>query len=192
MRKFKIPIEVSARHIHINKEDFKKLFNKENLTVFKKLKQNQFSAKETLDLEYKNKLLKNIRIVGPFRENTLVELSLTDFIYLKLKPVFYIGLKREKIDKTDNVKLIGPNGVLKINRGIIVHLRHIHLDLKTAKKLKLKDGEKVDVEILGKRGAILKNVYIRVNENFNPSLHLDTDEGNAVGIIKKGWGYILK
>jgi propanediol utilization protein len=191
MKKIKIPIEISARHIHIAKEDFKKLFDKENLTFLKKLKHNQFSAKETIDLKNGDKILKNIRIVGPFRPQTVIELSLTDFVYLKLKPNFYIGLKNEKIKKINKVKILGPKGSIETT-NVVVHLRHIHINPEKAKKYKLKDGQKVSVEAKGLRGAILNNVYIRVDKDFDFSLHLDTDEGNAIGIIKKGIGYILK
>ncbi|MGC8981738.1 MAG: PduL/EutD family phosphate acyltransferase [Minisyncoccia bacterium] len=190
--KIKVPIEISARHIHLTKEDFKKIFGKEELTVLKKLKHNQFAAKENVDLRRKDRVIKNIRIVGPFRDKTIVELSLTDFIYLKLKPFFYVGLKNEKIKNVGDFEIIGPKGKLKLNKGAVVHLRHIHIDPERAKRYNLKNGQKVSVEVKGKRGAILKNVYVRVDEDFDFSLHLDTDEGNSVGIIKNGFGYILR
>jgi len=191
MTKFiKIPIEVSARHCHISKEDCQKLFGKTKLTFLKKIGQSQFAAKETINLFYKGKILKNIRIVGPFRIQTQVEISLTDAIFLGIKPCLSMGLPEEPLIKTPGAEIIGSKGKLKLKHGIFTDYRHLHLNIETAKKLNLSQNQKVKVLIKGKRGLIFDNVFVTIGKNYNTSLHLDTDEGNAAGIIKKGTGYL--
>jgi len=183
-----IPVEISARHIHLTQKDFEKLFGKKTPTPLRKLSQNQIAAKETVDLIYKNKSLKNVRIVYPFRQKTQVEISLTDAIYLNIKPVFRIS---GDLKNTPGIEIIGPKGKIKLKNGVIIPLRHLHISDKEAKKLKLKNKDKVKVKILGKRGLIFENVIVRVKKSYNLALHLDTDEGNACGIPKKGKGILL-
>jgi len=191
MKKIKIPVEISARHAHISQGDFLKLFGKKNLTPFKKLNQSQFAAKQTIDLICNGKTLRNIRIVGPFREATQVEISITDSFLLGLKPCLSLGLPEESLEHTLGGGILGPKGKLKLDYGIFSDYRHLHLNTKTAKRLNLKQGQKVKVEIKGKRGLIFDNVFVTIGEKYNTCLHLDTDEGNSCGIIKKGTGYLL-
>ena len=187
----KIPVEVSARHCHICQKDFLKLFGKEKLIPLKKLGQAQFAAKETIDLFCKEKFLKNIRIVGPFRKQTQVEISLTDAFYLGIRPCLSLGLPEEPLTKTPGAEIIGPKASLKLKHGVFTDYRHLHLNTQTAKKLNLKQGQKKKVSIKGKRGLVFDNVFVTIGKNYNSSLHLDTDEGNAAGITKKGIGYLL-
>mgnify|MGYP001198479980 CR=1 FL=1 len=191
MKKIKIPVEVSARHAHISQEDFYKLFKKNNLTPLKDLGQNQFAAKETIDLICGKRSLKNIRIVGPFREATQIEISITDSFSLGLGPCLSLGLPEESLENTFGGEIVGAKGKLKLKYGIFNDYRHLHISSKTAKKLNLKQGQKVKVEIKGKRGLIFDNIYITIGEKYNTSLHLDTDEGNACGITKSGEGYLI-
>ena len=184
-----IPIEISARHIHLTQKDFEKLFGKKKPTFLKKLSQNQFAAKETVDLvSSQGKVLKKVRLVYPFRQKTQVEISLTDAIHLKIKPVFRLS---GDLKNTPGIEIIGEKGKIKIKEGVIIPLRHLHLSKKEAKALKLKNGQKVKIQVLGKRALIFENVIVRVAKNFNLALHLDTDEGNACGIPKKGKGLLL-
>jgi len=183
-----IPIEISARHLHLTQKDFEKLFGRRIPTPLRKLSQNQIAAKETVELIYKDKSLKNVRVVYPFRQKTQVEISLTDAIYLGIKPVFRTS---GDLENTPGIEIVGSKGKIKLKSGVIVPLRHLHASDKEAKKLRLKNKEKVRIKILGKRGLIFENVIVRVKRSFNLTLHLDTDEGNACGISKKGKGILL-
>jgi len=183
-----VPVEISARHVHLTQKHFEKLFGKKKPTFLRKLSQSQFAAKETVDLVFKDRVIKNVRIVYPFRKKTQVELSLTDAIYLKIKPVFRLS---GDLKNTPGIKIIGLKGEINLKEGVIVPLRHLHLSPEEAKKLNLKNKEKIKIRILGKRALIFENVIVRVKKGFNLALHLDTDEGNAAGIPKKGKGILI-
>ena len=184
----KIPIEVSARHIHITQFHFEKLFGKKEPAFYKQLGQSQYATKETLTLKNGKKEIKNVRLVVPFRKETQVELAYTDAINLNIKPVLRLsGCLRN----TPGVELIGPKGKVKLQKGVIVAKRHIHLSPKEAEKLNLKHKDIVSVLVRGKRAILFGNVIVRVKEGFNMAMHLDTDEGNACGISQKGTGYIV-
>ena len=183
-----VPVEISARHIHLTQKHFQKLFGKKDPTPLRKLSQSQFAAKETVDLVFKDRVIKNVRIVYPFRKKTQVELSLTDAIHLKIKPVFRVS---GDLKNTPGIKIVGPKGEINLKEGVIIPLRHLHLSPEEAKKLNLKNKEKVKIRILGKRALIFENVIVRVKKGFNLALHLDTDEGNAAGIPKKGKGILI-
>ena len=188
MEKIIVPVEISARHIHLTQKHFQKLFGKKDPTPLRKLSQSQFAAKETVDLVFKDKVIKNVRIVYPFRKKTQVELSLTDAIHLKIKPVFRLS---GDLKNTPGIKIVGPKGEINLKEGVIIPLRHLHISPEEAKKLNLKNKEKVKIRILGKRALIFENVIVRVKKGFNLALHLDTDEGNAAGIPKKGKGILI-
>ena len=188
MRKKKIPIEISARHIHLSQRDLEALFGRGY--KLKKLKQltqsSDFAAKETLNIQVGSKKISKVRIVGPPRKQTQVELSLTDAIYLGIKPPIR---KSGDLKGTPGITLISPKKKIKIKSGVIIPWRHIHCNPKEAKALRLKKGM-VSVGIKGTRSLTLHNVRIRVNKDYRLCIHLDTDEGNAAGIIKKGEGII--
>ena len=188
MEKIVVPVEISARHIHLTQKHFQKLFGKKDPTPLRKLSQSQFAAKETVDLVFKDRVIKNVRIVYPFRKKTQVELSLTDAIHLKIKPVFRLS---GDLKNTPGIKIVGPKGEINLKEGVIIPLRHLHVSPEEAKKLNLKNKEKVKIRILGKRALIFENVIVRVKKGFNLALHLDTDEGNAAGIPKKGKGILI-
>ena len=185
----KIPVEVSAKHIHLSQKDLEILFGvgyvlkeKNGLT-----QPGQFSAKETLDVKVGDRKMDNVRVVGPTRKYTQIEISLTDGIKLGITPpVETSGSLKSSL----KCVLIGPKGKVK-TRGIISALRHIHCNPKEAKRLGIKNGQMVSVKISGKRGLVFNNIKVRVDSEFKLSLHLDTDEGNAAGIIKKSSGTLL-
>lgn len=187
----KVLIETSARHLHLKKEDAFKLFGKKDYKLHKTKKLSQpfeFACQETLIVKGpKNKL--KLRVVGPYRKKTQVELSITDCVFLGIKP--YLRLSGD-LRKSSPIEIIGPKGRIKIKQGAIVPLRHLHLSKKEAKKLKLKNGEKIAIKIKGKRGLIFQNVIVRVSPYFKMACHLDTDEGNAAGINKKTYGQLIK
>ena len=150
-----------------------------------------FSSKETVELvslEDEKRRIPNVRIVGPCRDYTQVELSLTDAYHLKIKP----PIRRSgDLDKTPGIKIIGPKGELILKKGVIIPKRHIHISDDLAKKIGLKDNDIVKVKVKGERGLIFENVVIRVNKNYSLAMHIDTDEGNAAGIDKVGEGELM-
>jgi len=187
----KIPVEISARHIHLSQKDLESLFGKGyQLKILRKLQStNQFAAKETLDIQVGLKKISGVRIVGPVRKQTQVELSLTDAIYLGLAVPFK---ESGDLENTPGATLINTQRKIKLSKGIIIMLRHIHCNFEEAKRLNLKQGEIVSVEIKGKRALVFNKVKVRVGDKWKLCLHLDTDEGNAAGMVKKGVGYLIK
>jgi len=186
----KIPIEVSARHIHLCQKDLEALFGREyQLKKLRQLTQPcDFSAEETLDIEANGKKISKMRIIGPAREKTQVEISLTDAIFLGLATSFKDS---GDVDETPGINLIGPSGQIKIEEGVIIPWRHIHCHPDEAEKLGLKNNEFVSVEVKGDRRIVFYNVKVRVDKDYKLCMHLDTDEGNAAGIDRKGEGIIL-
>lgn len=186
----KIPIETSAKHIHLSQKDLEALFGKGyKLKKLKNLSQpGEFVAEEKIDIEENKRKIFGVRIIGPVREKTQVELSHTDLIFLRIKPVV-----RESgdIKDTPGALLIGPKGKVRIKEGVINAWRHIHCNPEEAKKIGLKDGMLVSVKTNGTCSLTFHNVKVRVKENYWLCMHLDTDEGNAACIIDKGEGYLV-
>jgi len=179
----RIPIEISVRHVHLAKSDLEKLFGPGfKLTKLKDLSQpGQFAAKETVKLVGPAGQLEKVRVLGPGRRETQVEVSETDAKQLGLNPPV-----RESGDLAGSagIKIIGPKGVVNLPQGVILALRHIHLDPATAAALRLKDGDRVKVDISGARDLLFENVLVRVSSDYKSAVHLDTDEANAAGIDK--------
>jgi len=150
----KIPVEVSARHIHLSQKDLEKLFG--NGYELKKLRDltlpGEFAAKEKVQLENGKKKL-SLRIVGPPRENTQVELSITDALRVDIKPVIKVS---GDIKNTPGAVLVGPKGRVEIMAGVIVAQRHIHCTKEDAQRLNLK--KTVSVKIEGKRELVFNKV----------------------------------
>ena len=190
----KIPVEVSARHAHLSKKDLEKLFGESyELKVRKQLTQpSDFACQETISIAIANKedscILENIRIVGPVRKETQVEISLTDAF--KLGIVVPIRLSGD-LAGSSPVKIIGPAGQVELEKGLIIAKRHIHCSEKEAKELGLKNSQIVSVGVEGERKTTFYNIVVRTGKNYKLCLHLDTDEGNAAGINKIGEGEIL-
>lgn len=188
--KIEVPIEVSARHIHLSKNDLEKLFGKDyQLKKIKNLYQpGDFIAKERIDIKAGEKILSKVAIIGPVRKKTQVELSHTDIIFLRIKPAVRDS---GDIEGTPGATLVGPKGEVKLKQGVINTWRHIHCNFQEAKKLGLKDGQLVSVKTKGNCSITFHNVKIRIGKNYRFCMHLDTDEGNAACIPKKGKGVIL-
>lgn len=180
-----IPVEVSALHVHLSQADLEKLFGKNY--KLKKLRSltlpGEFAAKERVELNGRK-----LRIIGPVRENTQVELSVSDAVKMDIKPVLRVS---GDLKRTPGALLVGPKGKVKIKRGVIIAQRHVHCTSKEAKKLKLKNKQNIAVRIKGKRELIFERVRVRVNDKYKLCCHLDTDEGNAAGINKKAKGYLV-
>ena len=174
----KVPIGVSARHIHLTQEDVEKLFGKGyQLTKKKDLMGGQFASNEQYTIVgLKLRAIENVRILGPVRSKSQVEISATDARTLGIKaPV------RQSGDTAGSapVALVGPKGAIYLDEGCIVAARHIHMSPADAAAAGLKDNDFVSVRMGNERGAVLDQVKIRVDESFTTEMHIDTDEANA-------------
>ena len=187
----KIKIETSARHIHLSKKDLEKLFGKGyELKKLKDLSQGgEFAAAETVEVIGPKKSCKTVRVLGPVRENTQVELSRTDAIGLGIDAPFRLS---GDIKKSAGALIKGPKGEIKLKEGVIVAKRHLHISPSDAKKIGVKNKNKVRVEVGGTRGIIFDQVIVRIKPNYHTSMHIDTDEANAAGINGAGKGEVIK
>jgi putative phosphotransacetylase len=178
-----IPIEISARHVHLTKEHLEMLFgNGYELKKFKELSQpGQFAAEETVKLTGPHGLMEKVRLIGPCRDHSQVELSMTDARNLGIDPPVR---ESSKISGSASLKISGPNGEVDLTEGAIIAQRHIHLDPETAEEYGLKSGDIVSVKIEGPRSLTFGEVVIRIDPSFKPAMHIDTDEANAAGINK--------
>ncbi len=179
---FKVTVGLSNKHVHLSKEHIDILFGEGHvLTQIKDLSQpGQFACDEKVDLVGPKRTIKGVRILGPARKETQVEISLSDGFTLGISdlPVRDSG----KTEGTPGIKLIGPKGEVEINKGVIAASRHIHMHTSDAKKYGLKDKDTVSVKVGGPRGLIFDNVLVRVNDEYSLDMHLDVEEGNAAGL----------
>jgi len=179
-----VPVGVSNRHIHVSREDLDVLYGKGyELTKLKDLKQpGEFAANETLEVKTGKGSFKKVRILGPVRGATQVELSLSDSYALGLKiPIRESG----KIKDSASLSLVGPAGEVTIPVGAIAAYRHIHMPEDTAKEYGFKNGDIVSVEKEGPRSLIFNDVMLRVSPKYALEMHIDVDEANA-GDIRSG------
>lgn len=187
MKKKEFPIiaGVSNRHVHLSREDLDLLFGKGyKLTPTKDLGQpGQFACKETVTIVGPKGSIENVRILGPERKDTQIEVSLTDAFRLGvMPPVRDSG----DIEGTPGITIIGPNGKLEKEKGVIIAKRHIHMLPSDAEKFGVKDKDIVKVIVEnGDRKLIFDDVLIRVSEKFALEFHVDTDEANAA-LLKTG------
>lgn len=173
-----VPVGVSARHIHLTQEDVEKLFGAGyQLTKKKDLMGGQFAANEQCTIVgLKLRAIENVRILGPVRKKSQVEISATDARTLGVNAPL-----RQSGDTAGSapIALVGPKGVVYLNEGCIVAARHIHMTPAEAAAASLHDGDYVSVKMGNERGAVLDHVKIRVDESFSLEMHIDTDEANA-------------
>ncbi|MBW5444491.1 phosphate propanoyltransferase [Cohnella sp. CFH 77786] len=186
----KVPIGVSARHIHLTQEHVEALFGPgASLTEFKPLSQpNQYAANETVAVYGPKGSFSKVRILGPARNLTQLEISRTDAFALGIDaPVRESG----NIEGTPGVRIVGPAGEVTVDKGVIVAARHIHFHTSDADKWGIRDKQRLQVRVGGERGVIFDNVLARVSEHFALDMHIDTDEGNAAGVSTGDFGEIL-
>ena len=178
---FLVPIGVSARHIHLTQEHVEALFGPGyQLTKKKDLMGGQFASNEQVTLVgLKLRAIENVRILGPCRKASQVEISKTDALKLGVKaPIRESG----NVAGSAPIALVGPKGVLYLNEGCIVAQRHIHMSPADAAAAGVKDGDIVSVKAENERGTTFNHVKIRVDDSFTLEMHIDTDEANAAGI----------
>jgi len=176
-----VPVGVSARHIHLSQEHVELLFGQGyELTEMKPLSQpGQYAANETVAVVGPKGSFPKVRILGPARKATQLEISRTD--------AFAIGVKaplRESGDTKGSagITIQGPAGEVTIEEGVIVAARHIHFHTSDAEKWGIADKQKLRVRVGGERGVVFENVIARVSPEFALDMHIDTDEANAAGV----------
>ncbi len=186
-----IPVGISNRHIHLSQEDLEACFGKEyELTPMKDLSQpTQFACKETMTIAGPKGAIEKVRILGPVRKETQVELLSADNFKLGIKaPLRMSG----NLENSAPATLIGPKGSVVLKQGAIVAQRHIHMNLQDAERFGVKNGDIVGIEVDGPRGGVYGNVAIRANETSALDCHIDTEEANAMGLTNKSIVRIVK
>jgi putative phosphotransacetylase len=178
---YKVEVGISNKHLHLSDADLEKLFGAgHKLTVKKELKQpGQYASDELVDIVGPKGSLKSVRVLGPTRKESQVELAQTDARSIGLSlPVRESGV----LDGSPGVKLVGPKGELELKKGAIIALRHIHLSPAQAQEAGVKDKDWVTVKTTGSRPLVFEDVLIRSGDAHTREFHVDTDEGNAAGI----------
>lgn len=187
-----ILVETSARHIHVNEEQFKILFGKDaKLEVRAPLSQpGQFVSFSRLEIVGPKRSIPNVSILGPFRKSAQVEVSATDCRTLGA-PIFV----RESGDTKGSapIKLVGPAGEIELEEGLIVAKRHIHMTSKDAEEFGVSSGQIVKVEVnTDGRSLTFGDVVVRVRDDFALAMHIDTDESNAALCSGTVYGKLIK
>lgn len=178
---YMVPVGVSARHVHLTQEHVETLFGKGyELTKKKDLMGGQFASNEMVTIVgLKLRCIENVRILGPVRKKSQVEVSKTDAIKLGVNvPIRESG----DVKGSAPIALVGPKGALYLEEGCIVAMRHIHMSPADAKAAGVKDGDIVSVKAENERGTVFNHVKIRVDESFTLEMHIDTDEANSSGV----------
>jgi len=186
----KTPIEISARHVHLSQEDLEILFGKKYCLTQKKVltQPGEFAAQETVSVRFKEKEISQVRVISPARNQTQLEISLTDAYNLGVSPVIRLS---GDLKGTPGVLLVGPKGEVMLKEGVMVAWRHLHISPKEAEKLGITDKKTVSVKVEGTRSLTFHNIKVRIGENYRLSVHLDTDEGNAAGIKGEALGELI-
>jgi putative phosphotransacetylase len=191
MSEKKVLVEISARHVHVTQADLETLFGigavlhpKKNLS-----QPAQYASEEKVDLVGPKSTIKNVSILGPCRNASQAEISLTD-----ARTLGVVALVRESgnIDGTNGITLVGPAGNVVLSRGLIAAKRHIHLTPEVAAQFGVKNTQIVSVKVgANERSTTFGDVVIRVSEKFAPAMHIDTDEANAAGLSGESWGEVV-
>ena len=178
-----IKVGVSQRHVHLSREDLDTLFGKGyELTKKKDLLGRELASNEFVTLVGPSlRAIEKVRVLGPVRKNTQVEISRTDTFVLKISPPVRPS---GQIEGSERLVLVGPKGSVYLKQGVIIANRHIHLTPAYAEKHGIKDGDYVDVMVEGDNLKTTKfyDVQVRVRDDFNVEMHIDTDDANAAGL----------
>jgi propanediol utilization protein len=187
----RIPLSASVRHIHLCHKDVEALFGAgHQLTPAKALSQpGQFACEETVTVYGPKGRIERVRVLGPERQETQLEISRTDEFKLGIDaPVRASG----ELDGTPGIRLEGPVGAVEHEKGVIQAERHIHMTPADAERLGVEDRQWVMVRVGGERGIIFDDVLVRVKESYMLDMHLDTDEANAANLGPGAWGILIK
>ena len=186
-----VVIGASNRHIHLSQKDLEILFGKDyKLSKMKDMKQpGQFATNEKVDIIGPKGKFTGVRIIGPIRKETQVEISITDSFKLGLTPPIR---QSGDLEGTPGIKIVGPKGEIEIPKGVIVAGRHIHMPKYIADIRGYKDGEIVKVETYGERKIIMCNVVLRVSDRMAKEMHIDVDEANAAGLKNDDYVKIIR
>ncbi len=176
-----IKVGVSQRHVHLSQKDLETLFGKGyELTVKKYLMGREYASEEFVTLVGPSlKAIEKVRVLGPVRKDTQVEISRTDTFALKVSPPVRPS---GQIEGSERLVLVGPKGSVYLKEGVIIANRHIHLTPEYALKHGIKDNDYVDVEIEGIKPTRFYDVQVRVRDDFNVEMHIDTDDANSAGL----------
>ena len=187
-----VPVGVSNRHVHFTKEDFKAVFGADTEPVlFRQLRQPGFFAcGELVSVKGPKGTLKNVRMIGPYRTYTQVEVSLGDARTLGVEPPIRDS---GKLENSPGIRITGPKGSIDIKKGVILSKRHIHFHPGDAERMKITDGAEVRVRCGSgtERETVYERVLCRVSEKFALELHLDVEEANAAGLKNNDPAYIV-
>ena len=179
---YEIPVGISNRHIHLTKEDLETLFGPGyELTHLKDLSQpGQYACKETLTIVGPSmRAIEGVRVLGPLRKASQVEISVTDSYVLKVKPPVR---ESGSLVGSSPITIIGPKGIVRLPQGCIIANRHIHMSPDDAAHFGVKDGDYIDVDAMsGTKRTRWFDVQVRVHKDFRLEMHVDTDDANAVG-----------
>jgi len=175
-----VPVGVSARHIHLSEEHIEQLFGKGyQLNVFKDLSQpGQYAAAETVAVVGPKGRFDKVRILGPARGKTQLEVSRSDAFALGMNPPVR---ESGNIAGTPGITVVGPAGQVDIPEGVIVAARHIHFHTDDAARWGIADKQLLTVRVEGERALIFERVIARVSDQYALDMHIDTDEANAAG-----------
>ena len=173
-----VPVGISNRHVHLSSADLAALFGPGyQLTPIKPLTQpGQFASKETVTVVGPKGKIEKMRVLGPVRGQTQIEISITDSFALGVKPVIRMS---GKLKDSPGAKIIGPAGEITIPEGVIVAARHLHISARQAEVYGLHDGDVVGLRVPGERALIFENVVVRGGDGHELEVHMDVDEANA-------------
>lgn len=183
-----IPLEASARHVHLNEAQIQELFG-HSLTPLRPLSQpGQFLARERVMLQGAKGKLHNVAVLGPARKTAQVEISLTDSRQLGIHaPIRQSG----DTAGSPGIVIVGPCGALSLAEGVIIAQRHLHLTPQSADRFGVKDKQVIRLQTFTRRPLIFDDVVVRVSPDFDDRVHLDFDEANACAMETGDWGRIL-
>lgn len=190
MEKF-IPVSMSNRHVHISKEHLEILFGEgHELTKMKDLSQpGQFACDEKIDVVGPKSTLKGVRILGPVRPETQIEISVFDARTIGVEAVVRAS---GNTANTPGCTIVGPAGKVTLEKGLIVAARHVHMHTDDAPKYGVKDKDVVSVKVGTDRSVVFENVVVRVHPDFALDMHIDIEEGNAAAIQNGEQGEIIR
>ena len=176
----KVILGVSNRHVHLNKDDYYTLFGDEPMYKVKDLRQpGQFASDKFVTIKNGDRQISHVRVLGPIRNYTQVEISKTDSFTLKVNPPIRTS---GDLEGSSPITIVGPKGELNLDKGCILANRHLHISPEEVKKYGLEGVKKVKVKVNGEKGGILNNVHLKIIEPSLLEMHIDTDEGNAFGV----------